>query len=59
VADIERTSSHRLLLRLALGDQFLLARITRKSLVELNLAVGDNVFAQIKSVALLMGPTTV
>lgn len=53
VAEIERTQSPRLLLRLTLGSQFLLARITRKSLVELNIRVGDELYAQIKSVALL------
>jgi molybdate transport system ATP-binding protein len=38
---------------LALGDQYLLARITQKSVQQLQLKVGDKVFAQIKSVALL------
>lgn len=47
----------RVLLRLALGSQFLLARITRKSAVELQLQVGDRLFAQIKSAALLMDAT--
>ena len=42
------------MLRLSLGSQFLLARITRKSAVELGLAAGDKVFAQVKSAALLM-----
>ena len=42
-----------LMLRLALGSQFLLARITRKSADRLALAPGERVFAQIKSVALL------
>lgn len=54
VAEVEQTSEPRLLLRLALGSQFLLARITRKSLVELDIKAGDEVFAQIKSVALLL-----
>lgn len=53
VREIEETASTRVLLRLALGEQFLLARITRKSLAELQLQIGDRVFAQIKSVALL------
>jgi len=57
VTQIENTTAPRILLRLSLGDQFLLARITRKSLTELNIREGDSVFAQIKSVALLMGPT--
>lgn len=38
------------LLRLALGDDRLLARITRRSLSTLDLKEGDEVFAQIKSV---------
>ncbi len=44
----------RVLLRLALGSQHLLARITRKSAHALGLRVGDALFAQIKSAALLM-----
>ena len=44
----------RVLLRLALGSQYLLARITRKSAVELQLQVGDRLYAQIKSAALLL-----
>jgi molybdate transport system ATP-binding protein len=51
--EIEPTSGSRVLLRLALGQQHLLARITRKSVYELDLKVGDEIFAQIKSVALL------
>ncbi len=54
IAEIEDSGDARLLLRLALGDQFLLARITRKSATELRFAVGDEVFAQVKSAALLM-----
>ena len=54
VAEIEQTADARMLLRLALGSQFLLARITRKSAATLQLQVGDRVFAQIKSAALLM-----
>ena len=38
------------LVRVRLGASFLVARITRRSLHELKLQVGDNVFAQIKSV---------
>lgn len=41
------------LLKLDAGGTPLLARITRKSAQRLNLAVGMNVFAQVKSVALL------
>ena len=39
------------LVRLALGRDRILARVTRRSVRELNLQVGDEVFAQIKSVA--------
>lgn len=53
VLEIEQTTQPRLLIRLALGEQRLLARITRKSLVELNVKLGDEMYAQIKSVALL------
>jgi molybdate transport system ATP-binding protein len=53
IAEIEPPRGARLLLRLALGEQYLLARITRKSAERLGLKAGDKVFAQIKSVALL------
>lgn len=53
IEQIEDCQGARLLLRLALGNQHLLARITRKSAQRLNLSPGDAVFAQIKSVALL------
>jgi molybdate transport system ATP-binding protein len=52
-AVIEETaeeSSSTVLVRLRLGDQALVARITRRSLKALDLCVGDEVFAQIKSV---------
>ena len=51
---IENTDAPRLLLRLCLGSQYLLARITRKSVAELELQAGDELYAQIKSAALLM-----
>ena len=54
LTDIEQGDSPRILLRLALGSQNLLARITRKSATQLELKVGDQLFAQIKSAALLM-----
>ncbi|NQV86078.1 MAG: molybdenum ABC transporter ATP-binding protein [Woeseiaceae bacterium] len=38
------------LLRLGLGDDILVARITRRSLQQLNLQLGDKIYAQIKSV---------
>ena len=50
---LEDTHSSRVLLRLKVGDQTLLARITRKSVQQLGLRAGMHVFAQIKSVALL------
>ena len=55
--EIEATGGSRVLLRLSLGDQCLLARITRKSAEALQLTVGDKVFAQIKSAALLSQAT--
>ena len=54
LSELEETADARVLLRLALGSQYLLARITRKSAAELQLRVGDQLFAQIKSAALLM-----
>jgi molybdate transport system ATP-binding protein len=57
VVEIEDTNAARLLVRLSLGSQYLLARITRKSCVELGLCIGDNIYAQIKSAALLMETT--
>lgn len=53
LAEIEETANARVLLRLTLGGQSLLARITRKSATELALQVGDTLYAQIKSAALL------
>ena len=50
---IEKTPDSRVLVRLAIGDQFLLARLTHKSLDRLQLKAGQNVYAQIKTVALL------
>ena len=52
-ATIEATTSESAateLVRLRLGNDILLARITRRSLQQLGLQVGDKVFAQIKSV---------
>lgn len=57
LAEIEESTGPRILLRLALGSQYLLARITRKSAIELELRVGDQLFAQVKSAALLMEAT--
>ncbi|MGI9287880.1 MAG: molybdenum ABC transporter ATP-binding protein [Pseudomonadales bacterium] len=50
---LEDTHSSKVLLRLKIGEQFLLARITRKSVQQLGLRAGMSVYAQIKSVALL------
>jgi molybdate transport system ATP-binding protein len=43
------------LVRLKSGNDFLLARITRRSRHELNLQPGENVFAQVKAVAVRSG----
>ncbi len=53
VTDIESSGASRVLVRLAVGEQFLLARITRKSVDALALRVGESLYAQVKSVALL------
>ncbi len=53
ITEIEASDSPRLLLRLQIGEQFLLARLTRKSIDTLQLRTGDTVYAQVKSVALL------
>jgi len=58
LTEIEETTGSRVLLRLALGEQYLLARITRKSAEALQLTTGDKVFAQIKSAALLNEAST-
>ncbi len=53
VTEIEQGDSNRVMVKLAVGKQSLLARITRKSLDALSLQCGDAVFAQIKSTALI------
>ncbi len=53
VDSIEPSEKSRFIVRLKVGKQFLLARITRKSAQFLNLNPGQTVYAQIKSVALL------
>ena len=50
---VRDVSATHCLLRLRLGEQFLLARITERSRRELQLEVGDRLFAQVKSSALL------
>jgi len=57
LSEMANDGASRVLLRLQLGSQFLLARITRKSAASLRLQVGDHIFAQIKSAALLMEST--
>ncbi|WP_374674868.1 molybdenum ABC transporter ATP-binding protein [Ideonella sp.] len=44
---------HSVLLRLAVGERHLLARITRRSADTLRLAPGDRLYAQVKGVALM------
>ncbi len=53
VTELGEHGPSQLLVKLALGDNQLLARITRKSAVALELKPGCQVFAQVKSVALL------
>lgn len=53
VDQIEQTNQSRKLIRLKMSDQYLLARITDKSIDALALSTGQRVYAQIKSVALL------
>jgi molybdate transport system ATP-binding protein len=54
LAAMRESDDARIMLRLTVGSQYLLARITRKSAHQLELAVGDRLFAQVKSAALLM-----
>ncbi|MEM8562059.1 MAG: molybdenum ABC transporter ATP-binding protein [Pseudomonadota bacterium] len=53
LVEIEPGADTRVMIRLALGSQYLLARITRKSVSQLQLKVGDRLYAQIKSAALM------
>jgi len=53
VEAISDDQSARTIVRLRAGDQSMLAQITRKSAAALELSVGQSLFAQIKSVALL------
>ena len=52
---IENSQGARTLLRLSVAGQFLLVRLTKKSVDRLQLIPGQQVFAQIKTVALLSG----
>ena len=54
IQDVQGPST---LVRLALGDDKLLARVTRRSVRELGLEAGDELFAQIKSVAVRSNST--
>jgi molybdate transport system ATP-binding protein len=56
LAEIEETTDSRVLLKLRLQQQHLLARITRRSREQLALRVGEPLYAQVKSVALLSEP---
>src|SRR5690606_3774821 len=53
VKAIEPNSTSQMTVLMTLGEYPLLARITRKSADNLNLFVGQRLFAQIKSVALM------
>lgn len=50
VDDIQPTGPSTDLVRLAMGDDFLVAQVTRRSVTNLDLKKGDHVFAQVKSV---------
>jgi molybdate transport system ATP-binding protein len=49
IDDIQKTGDSADLVRLALGRDFLVAQVTRRSVVGLDLKKGDRVFAQVKS----------
>ena len=51
IDEIQESRGASQLLRLAVGDEKLLARVTRKSCEDLNLQRGETVIAQIKAVA--------
>lgn len=53
IDDIAPHSQSHVMLRLRIEDQFILARITQKSCDDLQLAKGQRVFAQVKSIALI------
>ena len=54
VVEIKSQNAAQSLLQLSTGTQIILSRITNKSLQALRVKVGDRVFAQIKSVAVLV-----
>ena len=53
IDEIEQSSAAHTLVRLKVAEQFLLVRLTHKSVERLQLKPGQKVYAQIKSVALL------
>ncbi|TCV86730.1 molybdenum ABC transporter ATP-binding protein [Sulfurirhabdus autotrophica] len=53
IIEISDDNSSKVLIKLTVGKDLLLARITRKSLILLGLSPGQKIFAQVKSVALL------
>ena len=53
IDDIDACAGPGVLVKLAIDNQFILARITKKSLAALSLAKSQRVFVQIKGVALL------
>ncbi len=55
---IEETNNARMLVRVKIAEQFLLIRITHKSVDRLQLKIGKTVYAQIKTVALLSEKTS-
>lgn len=55
--DIENCdNSAKVLIKLAVAQQYLLVRLTHKSVARLQLHIGQQVYAQIKTVALLSEP---
>ena len=50
---IEPENTSQVLIRLKAGEHYLLSRITRKSAQQLNLQLGQSVFAQIKAVSII------
>lgn len=53
IDDILQTSPAQIIVRCVAGDAVILSKITRKSAMELNLKIGKQLYAQVKSVALL------
>lgn len=51
IDSIEPAAGPSTLIRLVIGDERIVARVTRRSIRELDLKAGDDLFAQIKSVA--------